>query len=245
MNKPILKSLLILSASTLSIISVAQGNWQLGAKAGVQFPHIQSDEIDAGMHWPADEYTNDDINSSGVFSVSGGYTWVGGEAWFPFYSLLLNYTYASPVDVEGHVLQFGMPLFDNYLYEYSLKSQMLLAVGKVDLYRYHNLMPYVAVGIGCAEISFDSYNETPLFGITPRLSPDLDNKSGTNFSFQLAAGLDYIVLENLWLSVEYAYSHLGNAKSGESFAYSNDRLDAQLYSNSVTANLSYFFGTHS
>ena len=111
--------------------------------------------------------------------------------------------YVSTTTVSGTVEQYTLPDFTNYNFKYDIQLLNILATLKLDLYRWKNLMPYVIGGVGLTNYSTSEYTEQALSGVTPRVSPAYGSNSGNNFSYLLGVGLDYAILENLWINAEY------------------------------------------
>jgi opacity protein-like surface antigen len=240
MKKLILTSVALLGMNPLLQAHALQDSWFIGAAAGATFPQVEGDSLVSGMGWPYDRYTNDSISSVAQFSLFGGFNWVRDSVWIPFYSLHTNYTSTLSSDVEGNILQFSLPEFNNYSYKYSVQSQVLLETLKVDLYRYQNFMPFVSAGIGAAWNKVKDYDEHAFPGITARINPDFGPRSNASFAYSFAAGLDYIFSDYVWLSLQYHYSHLGHANTGRSGIYNNEKIETTLTSNNVMLSITCF-----
>ncbi|WP_232019637.1 outer membrane protein [Candidatus Rickettsiella viridis] len=90
-----------------------------------------------------------------------------------------------------------------------LSQNSLLANLKMDIYRWGRIMPYVNLGLGA------SWNESkqqapfidpdnPLISVSTASSLQM-----TSFSYQVGAGLDFLVIKNFWLSLGYNYNNFG------------------------------------
>ena len=147
-----------------------------------------------------------------------------------------------PTDVEGTIRQFSLPEFENYNYQYQLRSQTLLAKAKIDLYRYKNLMPFITGGLGIAWNTFKDYDEDDLPDITPRDNPNFRNNTHSDFAYVLGAGLDYILTDQFWLTLEYNYGYLGEAQSTASNNYAHENFATTVTANTLLLNITYFLG---
>lgn len=236
----------------LSLINLthAQGNWFIGAGAGATFPRVDNNHyIASGVDgWPHDRYHNNSVDTAALLAVETGYQWIHEESWLPFYQVGLNYTYEVPTKVQGKVEQYGLPEFTNYHYQYKIQSQTLLAIFKVDLYRWCNFMPFLSAGAGIAINNASNYAEKPLLDVLPRVNPGFNGETNTHFSYAFGAGFDYILSQNFWLSLKYEYAYQGHAQTSTganipmltATNYANDRLETKLSSNSVLFSLNYF-----
>jgi opacity protein-like surface antigen len=134
----------------------------------------------------------------------------------------------------GKVLQFGMPVFENYNYILQLKNTRLMADFDMD---FHPLgrafIPFIEGGIGAAstDISYTSYP------ILPVQSPNftLANHSSWNFAYQVGAGIKYAVNNQFILSFRYLYANMGKVDS--STAGDTATLATPLSVNMRTQNL--------
>ncbi|WED42725.1 outer membrane protein [Legionella cardiaca] len=218
------------------------GSWYFSESIATIFPEIDDNHsVGTGDGWPNDLYVNHDVKTSAAVSVQTGFTWFNESKFLPFYSLGASYTYAFPMKVNGTIFQYSLPEFENYQYHYEIHRQTLLGIIKAELYRYHNLMPFLLVGLGVSANHIDKYQETPLSGITPRFSPEFQDETTTHFSYALGAGLDYIALNNLWLSLGYNFGYYGPAQTDSGISsYSNERLRTQLTDNGIVFTITYF-----
>lgn len=227
-----------------------QNHWFVGGGAGAIFPKTgDNNYISSGPGWPNDKYSNGSVNTAALFSVDAGYQWAHANDWLPFYSVAANYIYAFPAKAKGTVDQYSLPQFQNYNYQYKVQSQQFLAVLKADLYRWCQLMPFLSVGAGFSLNNASNYAEQAVPGVTPRVSPGFKGQTNTYFSYMLGAGLDYIVLNNLWISLQYQYSDQGYAQTGAGsktpmltdINYDTDHLKNKLTASAVLLNVTYFF----
>ncbi|KTD61105.1 outer membrane beta-barrel protein [Legionella spiritensis] len=224
--------------------SLSPGNWYIGAGAGGVFSTVAKNTyVGTGTGWPDDQYRNDLNDTSPMLTVDGGYTWLTRRSWLPFFSLGAAYSYVFPAMVTGRILQYSLPQFENYNFRYKIQRQTILGVVRAHLFRYRNLMPFIAAGLGGSVINTSHYNEAPVsIDITPRLSPRFKNRTKTGFSYSLEAGVDYVLASNLWIGVKYGYGHMGDIETGNGYAgYAPEYLQTNLTDNTIAITGHYFF----
>jgi opacity protein-like surface antigen len=238
-------------AQAFSLLPVNLGTprFYIGVGAGDVFYKVNGNNyLGTGEGWPDDHYTSNDISNQPSGFVAAGYTWQRDETWLPNYSLGLRYMYVSPTTVSGYIDQYTLPGFRNYHFSYDVELLSLLAVLKADLYRWHNWMPYVLLGAGAANYGTSDYTEQASSGVTPRVNPAFGNTSGNNFAYQLGAGVDYAVRENLVINLEYDYMDYGTVSTdkGTNYTmltgsnYDNESLKNKISATSLFLSLTYY-----
>jgi opacity protein-like surface antigen len=239
-------------------LQIPKGSGYVGIGGGATFPKVGHDNfVNSGPDWPRDRYRSRRAGSAPLFTVFGGYTWVTRHDFIPFCSLGGSYTYVFPTKVKGSVLQYSLPQFENYAYQYIIQRQTFLVVAKADLYRWANLMPFFSIGGGFSANSTHNYAERALPNVTPRISPRFKSKASTHYSYIIGTGFDYFVKNGVGLSLEYTYGYFGHAKTreGSDDHHFNGReahrhiickktcdthLHTKLNSNTVILSLNYF-----
>lgn len=209
----------------------AHAHWDLGLGAGVNFQNVDDVSIATEPFWPNDYYTADNVDANAIFSAFVGYRLETDNEFLTAYSLRLNYLYGLSSEVSGNILQYSLPEFNNYDYQYDVQSQALFAQLKIDLYEFANISPFISGGIGAAWNRFSDYSETAKDNITPRVSPDYSNNTQSDFAFILGAGLDYEIDEDWFLLLEYNYADFGGITFGGS--------DADVTSNIILFSAGY------
>lgn len=196
-----------------------EDTWEFALGAGVSFPDIEDATVNAGDGWPDDTFTEGDVDAAGIFSALAAYRMENDTQWFPAYVLGLNYLYGLTSSVSGSVQQFSLPQFENYQYEYDVQSQALFGLLKIEIYEFENLTPFISGGLGAAWNHFSDYHETANENVTPRVPPDYDNNTHSDFAFLLGIGVNYwfgVEEEEDWrVSLEYNYADLGNVSFEE------------------------------
>lgn len=106
-------------------------------------------------------------------------------------------------------------------YEFTQKS--LWTTAKIDVYRWGRLMPYVSGAIGTTWHQVKPKNNFDLqFNNTPFFAYSTEGENNRDFSYNLGAGLDFMVTHNLWLSLGYQYSYYGDTSVKSNFIGLND-----------------------
>ncbi|CDZ76306.1 Opacity protein antigens [Legionella massiliensis] len=177
-------------------------------------------------------------------AVSGGYRWSRDEQWLPNYSLGLQYKHIFAKNVGQTIMQYSLPEFTNYNYDWKLQSNVILANTKLNIVNYSRFSPYLTGGIGVAFNNAHGYKERALPDVTPRVSPAFSNHASNEFAFNVGAGLDYQLSDSFLLSLAYEYQDLGKVSSGNGRAtWAGQNLHMSSYaSNGVLLSLSYLFG---
>jgi opacity protein-like surface antigen len=224
-------------------------NLYVGAGVGESFYRVQgNNSLGTGAGWPDDKYVSDGISNEPYGFIAAGYTWMLSDAWLPSYSLGLRYMYVAPATISGHIDQFSLPGFTNYNYSYDVQLLNLLAVFKLDLYRWYDTMPYIMLGAGVTNVSTSDYTETATSGVTPRVSPNFGSNSANNFAYQVGVGIDYVMRNNLWLNFEVNYIDYGTIYTGKGANYStltgtnydNESLKNTIAATTVFVGLTYY-----
>ncbi|HAU1151401.1 TPA: outer membrane beta-barrel protein [Legionella pneumophila] len=212
-----------------------RGSWYVAAKIGGQ-ETTPDDQFtvnnDSGFASPFDKdiYTNSS-DSSLVLGIGGGYRFT--NMIIPAISVGIYYTHFFNMDINGQVIQYSLPEFTNYNYQWKVKSDLVLASAKANVISWKNLMPFVQGGVGVSSNRASQYYESALPDVTPRISPNFANHTTTVFAYQLGAGLDWEIKPQWLLSLGYEYSDLGKVRSG----YGTDSWNREtLSSKNLTSN---------
>jgi len=221
----------------------------IGAGAGAMLYRVGGNNyLGTGEGWPDDAYINNGASNEPYGFIAAGYSWQREENWFPSYSLGLRYMYASATTMSGYITQYSLPEFQNYNFSYDVQLLSLSAIAKADLYRWHNLMPYILVGAGIANYSTSNYSEQALSNVTPRVSPGFGGNSGNNFTYQFGIGIDYAIQENLLINLEYDYMNYGTVQTGKGVNYATltgTNYDNESLKNNLTATALFLGLTYS
>lgn len=246
MKRLFLSSILFCLSNSLWAYFSPHGNWYANGNVGVTFSRVDDHNfLNSGPGWPRDLYRNNSIDSVALIGIGGGYTWATSGNWVPFYSLGASYTYVFPANVTGEVLQYSLPQFTNYNYQYKIQRQTFLAVAKADIYCWRRLMPFIILGAGWSINNISNYDENSTPNVTPRVDPSFKGKTNSYLSYTIGAGLDFIVRNDLWMSLEYNYGYFGHARTGPGVNipgadYSNTNLKTKLSSNTIMLGVTFF-----
>jgi opacity protein-like surface antigen len=219
-------------------------SWYLDAGLGWMFNQNLGKTYLANMDLPADQYNASKSKRSLMGFWGGGYVWARQTQWFPFTSVGLEYSYNPPVEVKGVIEEMSDPEQANFNYKFKVSHHTLRLVGKADLVRWQNWMPYLSGGVGTSWNRFSNYSEEATTdAVSPRPAPAFPNKTQVNFSYDLGVGVDYIFTENLWGGVGYRYDHFGWGKTGDTNAeFADKSLKNTLRAHTIIFSLRYLFG---
>lgn len=118
-----------------------------------------------------------------------------------------------PIFPENGILTQGVDAqsADQYGYNFDIRSQQVLAEGKLLWHPYANLNPYLLFGIGAAFNEASAY-KTSLGCTNLSLTPSFGNASNTALSYSLGLGMDVDVVKNFRLGVGYRFTSLGTSE---------------------------------
>ena len=129
--------------------------------------------------------------SKPILSLGGGYEWQrASKFWWPSYSLGLRYSYYSSDKGEGNYQVKPMVPPQTYAFKYKTQSQTLLAIGKLSILRWHNIMPYIIGGAGIALNKFSDYQDASNI-FWPDNYHTFADKSSYSFAYLAGLGVDY------------------------------------------------------
>ncbi|WP_019215533.1 outer membrane protein [Legionella tunisiensis] len=180
-----------------------------------------------------------DSESSAVLGVGGGYRFT--HFIVPAVSVGIHYSHFFSRKIKGQIMQYSLPEFTNYNYQWNLSSDLILASSKINVLEIHHVMPFVQAGIGVSINHMSEYSESVLPNVTPRINPGFSNHNRTTFAYQLGAGLDWAVKPQWLLSVGYEYTDLGKFSSGPGL---QEWSSATLSSRTLTSNAAIFGMTY-
>lgn len=139
-----------------------------------------------------------------------GAEWVFNPAWAV--QMGFDYYQTRNFKVQGTLLQGAdLQSADPLSYQYFILTRQLLVEGKL-LYRgSFPALPYLLAGVGA------SYNNTNNFStdVNPFLTfTRVQDFSTTSFSYNVGAGVDFVLTDYLRLGIGYRYTDLGKAELG-------------------------------
>ncbi len=226
----------------------SSAHWFIFGAVGGQKPSFKSSMyVNNGSLLPSpsnqDSYSVNQDKAEPMIVVFAGRYWQTDKKWFPAYALGVRYEALFSTRISGAITQYSLPLFTNYVYNWDISSNLLFASGKLNLFKYKRVLPYMAGGVGAGFNRASQYTETALPNITPRVSPGFTNNLNTAFAYHVGAGLDFQLLPQWILSFAYQYMDLGNVASGPGVStWSNESLQLGHYrSNSLLLGVTYLF----
>lgn len=119
--------------------------------------------------------------------------------------------YGTSNTIDGKVWQYELPQFYNYDFSAPLSSTRLMLDFKPSLVTWNRFTPYLIVGIG-ATWNTASYKETALDGIDPSSALSLSDNTQTQLAWDLGAGINVAVTDQVSITAEYIYAFLGNVE---------------------------------
>ncbi|MFA6037205.1 MAG: outer membrane beta-barrel protein [Legionellales bacterium] len=146
------------------------------------------------------------------------------------------------VDREGEVYQGGQPELNNYNYLLELRTSRLMFNTELDFFpEWEWVFPYIQASAGIARVDA-TYSDTPVPGIGGG-AISLPQHTNYNFAYSFGAGLKFLIMEELQLSVSYLYSDLGDVKtsSDSENADLTNPITGELRTSSGLVGLSYLF----
>lgn len=135
---------------------------------------------------------------------------------------------------SGNVFQYGNPAMENYTYKFRLETlRGNLSLGLDFFSPVPRIYPFFQISGGVARV-VTHYTDTPNDpamggGVT---IPNYTNTTGT---FSAGAGLKYLMMDSLQLSVSYLYTYFGTVKSAD------EALTDVFYTNSGVVGLAWIF----
>lgn len=199
-------------------IFAGNANWFLNIQAGAQSPTSpHGTTVYNGSTYDApfnqDRYTATHTGLHTLLGVQAGRRWLLTHPALQAFSLGAQYQYFANATLQGNVIQYSLPEFTNYIYDWHVASNVFLAQAKLNFNPVWSLSPYVNFGAGL-NYQTTQYFETPLPDVTPRISPNFARHQGPQFTYVLGAGFDYPFNPVSILSLGYQFGMLGHLSSG-------------------------------
>ncbi|WP_298627026.1 hypothetical protein [uncultured Legionella sp.] len=129
------------------------------------------------------------------------------------WQLGLSGYFNTEVHSKGHVWQFALPEFDNFIYDYRIQSKRLMATGKLLGTVKQTIHPYLSCELGAGFNRTSAYTETPLIIEASPMAPFSD-RTQTSFAWGVGAGVDVDINTMLRLGLGYQFANLGKASLG-------------------------------
>lgn len=213
--------------------SLEYNHWFVQLQGGVVFPLSQSNIlVDNGSNFPppanVDVYSVNQSNQ-GTIALTVGDRIATQSSLINHYTLSGRLQYVFSANVGDTIMQYSLPEFLNYSYDWKLSTLALTADTKLNLFNFSKFSPYVNGGLGVSFNEARSFDETALPGITPRVSPAYANHTLTQFTYHVGAGLDFLFMPNWLFSAGYEFESFGDFSSGKgqyTWAGESLRLDS-------------------
>lgn len=154
----------------------------------------------------------------------------------------LGYYQSNSLSTKGIVTQGADSSSDNnYLYQYQIQSQQLLAEGKWYWVTKKKMQPFLMVGIGAAFNKTSRYQTSvPAF---LEFTPEFANHTQTNFTYAVGPGVEMGLSNSFRVGVSYRFTDLGAANTGsaqiDSIPISSTLKQSHLYANQILAQLTF------
>ncbi|VEB32304.1 Opacity protein and related surface antigens [Legionella sainthelensi] len=193
--------------------------WFVQLQGGAIFPlNPGSILVGNGSNFPApanvDRYSTNQ-SSQGTIALTIGNRIATQSSLINHYTLSGRLQYVFEGDVGNNIMQYSLPEFLNYSYDWKLSTLALTADTKLNLFNFSKFSPYVNGGLGVSFNEARAFNETAFPGITPRVSPAYTNHTLTQFTYHVGAGLDFLFVPNWLFSAGYEFESFGDFSSGK------------------------------
>ncbi|KTD11736.1 Sporulation related domain protein [Legionella gratiana] len=194
-------------------------HWFVQLQGGIVFPLNENNIlVDNGSNFPSpanvDAYSVKQSNQ-GTIALTVGDRITTHSSFINHYTLSGRLQYVFPTDVGNTIMQYSLPEFLNYNYDWKLSTLALTADTKLNLFHFSTFSPYVNGGLGVSFNEARSFNETALPGVTARISPAYSDHTLTQFTYHVGAGIDFSFIPNWLLSAGYEFESFGDFSSGK------------------------------
>lgn len=192
--------------------------WFVQLQGGAIFPlNLGTILVSNGSNFPApenvDRYSTNQ-SSQGTIALTIGNRIATQSSLINHYTLSGRLQYVFEGNVGNSIMQYSLPEFLNYSYDWKLSTLALTADTKLNLFNFSKFSPYVNGGLGVSFNEARAFNETAFPGITPRVSPAYTNHTLTQFTYHVGAGLDFSFAPNWLFSAGYEFESFGDFSSG-------------------------------
>lgn len=210
------------------IEDVASG-WYLRGDIGMTNQQVGSLNQELFPTTPQHQIVDKNFESGMLFGVGLGYQW---NNWL---RTDITGEYRGETGFHGLDTWFDgtNARFNNYT---AKKSEWLfLANVYADLGTWHNITPFVGVGVGMSRNTIHSFRDT---GIDAFGSPTLsfaDAESKWNFAWAVHAGLSYRLSSNASLEFAYRYVNLGKGLTGDIVSYDGAQTIGPMHYDNITS----------
>lgn len=208
---------IILGSLGLACTAFSAPNYHYEASANIGFnvPH-SSTGIYVVTPYETDSLIADNDHRALYYRLGIGYNWYQKSlsdpscfVWLNRFQTDLSWFHFSE-DLTGTVLQYQQGDLDNYLYRIPMNTNGIMLDGKLSLWSWEKISPYILAGFGISNNRFD-YNETAKVeaGIDPDSTYNLAGRTINKTGYELGAGIDYQIGPTLSFSLDYVYNYIG------------------------------------
>ena len=171
-----------------------------------------------------DVFVGDNVLSNNNVDVSAG----------------VSAAYVDSLNFSGIVNQFALPSFNNFSYDYKVRSISLVASTKVLFKKSMQWQPYVSAGFGVSNNTAYDYVETPLIAGAVGMEPFTSNTK-ISYAYNVGAGVQLKTSERFSVGIGYEFSDLGQAWLGTSSSQTTSETPHtdHAYLNKLRVNLNW------
>lgn len=224
--------------------TTTNSGWFVGASGGASWLSGSSNmTINNGYDTSPDTYSINSLDTTGNISAEAGYRFGRESRYLPYISWDLQYLHVFSSSLSGVVDEYSLPHYKNYNYQMNFDANDIHTLLKLDFYQFNRFMPYLEGGIGVGINTLAGYQEQPVTGIYPRVSPDFKSNTEVSFSYVVGTGLDFIISPHWWITLGYKYINQGNVTSGQrTDGFSSHTLDpGHIQNQMIFGGISYQF----
>ena len=150
---------------------------------------------------------------------------------------------ASPVKIQGVILEDADPDFNNYHYKYNVQHESVAIKAKLLTYSEHYIVPYLSGSIGLA------FNRSSQFTISPILirevpAPPFAANTDLAFMYTLGAGFQKALTTHWQAGIGYEFADWGQSALGRASGQTINRGPqlTHLYTYELQFSLTYLAG---
>lgn len=250
-------SVAIITSISILADHVNEPAWFVGVGLGFEKLFFEN-RTDTLLETPLPPPQPDIFTLSNVTAANGMMSVDVGHQWQPMSNTRVNvfmeYDHFGSFSPTGTRSAFGYPVsspfFSPSQYGYTVEHQALLFGAKVNLGKWHQLMPYFEGGMGVSRNVLSDFSNTltASSGLSGPITP-FPNHVNYALALMLGTGVD-ILLQNHWfLTFGYRFGDWGDVQSGNvttvpslpGESLNSIHLSNALYSNQALIRLSYSF----
>lgn len=154
----------------------------------------------------------------------------------------IAYTQSGSFDLKGNLVQgVDVQSSDQFDYQYKMRTQQILAQGKLMYSKLHKFYPYALLGLGVSFNSATNFSTSvpPLITFTR----EYQNNTSSAFAYRIGAGVDMDITQHIRIGASYRFANLGLIKLGSAtingISVSGQLSQSNLYVNEGLIQLTY------